>query len=55
MNTDRMTRILLDVTLGVPAPKNESEEDARVRAQLTKQVQQIASRGHIVDIPAETP
>jgi hypothetical protein len=55
MNTDRMTQILRDVTLGVPAPENESEEDARVRARLTKQVRQIASRGHIVDIPPETP
>lgn len=55
MTTDRMTEILKEVTRGQPAPKNESAEDANVRARLTRQVKQIAARGHVVDIPGETP
>ena len=55
MTAQKMQKILADVTLGVKAPANESAEDAKVRASLTKEVAQIAARGHVVDMPPELP
>lgn len=52
MTPDKMRKILLEVTNGAKAPENENAEDARVRATLTRQVAEIAARGHIVDIPS---
>ncbi len=47
--------ILLEVTNGVPPPAHESAEDAAVRAQLKKEVDEIRVKGGIVDVPPELP
>ena len=53
MNTEEMTKILIQVALGVPAPPHERGEAARTRALLTKQVAEIARKGYVLDIPSE--
>jgi hypothetical protein len=49
-------RILLEVVMrGVQPPADESTEEARLRALLQTQVDEIKARGGIVDIPSEIP
>lgn len=55
IDIQRMTRILLEVANGVEPPAHESEEDARVRARLKKQVAEIHAKGGTVKIPSEWP
>ena len=55
MDTEQLTKILLQVALGAPAPKHESAEAALMRARLTKEVEEISRKGYVLDIPSETP
>ena len=55
MDSERMTKILLEVTLGKPAPEHEGAEDAAIRARLKKEVDEIRAKGGAVDVPPELP
>ncbi|MEO8520549.1 MAG: hypothetical protein ABI603_04245 [Acidobacteriota bacterium] len=55
MDTETLTRILLDVVNGVPAPAGEPAEHTEARRQLQVEVDEIAAMGGIVDIPFELP
>jgi hypothetical protein len=55
MDTERMTKILLEVVNGVPAPAEESDEDRRMRATLTLHLAAVHAKGGRVDIPHELP
>ena len=53
LETDAPIRILLDVTLGIPAPAGESEERAKVRRAYQADADAIIAQGGIVEIPSE--
>jgi hypothetical protein len=54
MNSDRMTRILLEVVInGTKASPADTAEDAALRKRLVVQCQEIVDKGGVVDIPGE--
>ncbi len=55
MKTEQMTRMVLDITNGVPAPANETKEEKKIRATLTKEIDEIRAKGQIVDVIPEMP
>jgi hypothetical protein len=55
MNTEQMTKILLEVSNGKKPPTHESEDAAVVRAKLQAEVEAIRAKGGIVDVPRELP
>jgi hypothetical protein len=55
MNMREKEKMLLDVTLGVPAPEKEGKEEKKFRAELTVAIDKIRAKGQIVDVPGEMP
>ena len=55
MDTDDVTRILVEVATGKPAPFEESAEFAAMRAQLKIECDEIIAKGGTVDVPHEIP
>ena len=55
VSRDRLTKILLEVTLGVSPEKPDTPEEAARRAQYKAEVDEIGARGGIVEIPGEIP
>ena len=55
MTSDEMVQLAMDITLGRPAPPNESPEWKAARARLTAQIDEIKAKGGVVDLPREIP
>lgn len=53
ISMQRWTQILLEVGNGAKPPEHETEEEARIRARLKKQVDEIHAKGGYVDVPSE--
>ena len=51
MDSESLTRILIEVTLDSTPSRADTEEEAAYRAELVKQVAEIGAKGGIVDIP----
>lgn len=55
ITTEQLKDMLLDITLGRPAPPDEDAETRKLRTRMTAEVAQIKADGGIVDIPPEMP
>lgn len=53
LTQDIMNRILVDVALGKPAPKDEPAEEAEFRRKMVAGVKDIADHGHELHVPSE--
>jgi hypothetical protein len=48
-------RILIEVSLGKPAPAHEPADEREFRRTMEREVGEIIARGHGIDIPSEIP
>jgi hypothetical protein len=55
MDTDEMTRILVEVTTGKPPAKPDTVEFAVMRKKLKREVDEIRAKGGTVLVPHEIP
>lgn len=53
MTPDEMREMLFEILRGDPGPVDEDPERAAMRERLTQQVEEIAAKGGIVEIPPE--
>jgi hypothetical protein len=55
VDTDDLNRMLVEIVLKKPLTREDTAEEAAMRAQLTKECNEIVARGGVVDIPHEVP
>lgn len=55
MDSDVVTRILVEVATGKTPARPDTPEEAAMRVQLQKECEEIVARGGVVDIPHEIP
>jgi hypothetical protein len=54
IRTDQLEKILVEVVTGKPPSLQTPEADA-IRAQFTREVEEIRAKGGVVEIPGEIP
>lgn len=52
---ERRERILIEVSLGVPAPAHEPADEREFRRAMQREVAAIAAKGYGIDVPPEIP
>ena len=55
MNSDDVTRILVEVATGREPATPDDDEQAAMRAQLKIECDEIVAKGGVVDVPHEIP
>lgn len=55
MDTDDINRMLVEIVTGKRPSRPDTVEEARMRAQLRTECDEIAAKGFAVDIPFELP
>jgi len=55
IESDVVQRITREVTLDIRPSKSDSEEEAKFRSKLEKEIMQMKKDGMVIDIPTEWP